>query len=744
VISNIKGTEGYGAGTIKKTIHEGSESIMFSVLQETQYMYPFKSSVREIVSNCLDSITERDNSLRILSGELKVEDLYIEKEGSEMADSGFNAEYYAPAWLSNDKKVYITYIENDTNERDRIMFKDYGVGLGGNRLINYFSLGFSSKRKSKNQLGSFGLGAKSLLATGVDFYTVTSGYNGKIFSFNIYKDHIESAITKFEEDGTMNNEEVFFEGTEKEYRTYYRTTTEKNFVVVECEVKRFRKNDFITSIENQLGYIPGIELRIKDGEYPSSSGTIRNIENKVLIRQGNIMVGEADYYSVPQILLRPGDESNVCISYGPINFEELEMKRYTGNVCFVLNINEVDVTPSRESVIWNNKTREAIKTAFLLAQQEAEKIISDQLVGIDNLIDYYKAFNDLIGSASSSTGLSELYKIIDKKDIKATFGDFDIVKVAKAIDMSDLLSKGLLFTGETTGNTPSDWKYLNFLSPKFLASMSSIDNANKNTYVYISDKKSSGILRYISNKYGFSSYTNTSIIYIKPELYEKLETMIGTKTPEEVRTGMYATKSSLNMLLAEMIYFIKKNPARVIESSSFTDSDVEMFKQVKQPEYQTKAQLNKAAGLVSVMYGSNGSRYKKYISLSNLPSNSVVYQLSDPLAENIHRVSGVTIGLSQEHFRTYCSNKEFHRQNSFLAEKVFKITGGDFELTPYGVSLLDAGSSSNFVERKLELSALNFCKGNFTDVKINKSTFDAQCHRFLTRNKSALGIYADN
>jgi hypothetical protein len=49
------------------------------------------------------------------------------------------------------------------------------------------------------------------------------------------------------------------------------------------------------------------------------------------------------------------------ISYGTINFEELEMKKYTGNVSFILNINEVDVTPSRENVIWNTKTREAVK-----------------------------------------------------------------------------------------------------------------------------------------------------------------------------------------------------------------------------------------------------------------------------------------------------------------------------------------------------------------------------------------------
>jgi hypothetical protein len=58
MIPNIKSSEGIGDGVLKKVIHAGSESIMFSVLQETQYVYPFKSSVREIVSNCLDSVTE--------------------------------------------------------------------------------------------------------------------------------------------------------------------------------------------------------------------------------------------------------------------------------------------------------------------------------------------------------------------------------------------------------------------------------------------------------------------------------------------------------------------------------------------------------------------------------------------------------------------------------------------------------------------------------------------------------------
>jgi hypothetical protein len=68
-------------------------------------------------------------------------------------------------------------------------------------------------------LGSFGLGAKSLLATGVDFYTVTSRYNGR--EYFSYKDHVVSAIAKFEDD-IVNEVEIFFEGLDNEYSVYYR------------------------------------------------------------------------------------------------------------------------------------------------------------------------------------------------------------------------------------------------------------------------------------------------------------------------------------------------------------------------------------------------------------------------------------------------------------------------------------------------------------------------------------------
>jgi hypothetical protein len=117
---------------------------MFSVLQETQYVYPFKSSVREIVSNCLDSVTERNNSRKIINGAAGLRSVHY-KEGTEFSGSGFNADYYDLNWLSNNDNVQIVYVDNDTPTRDRIKFIDHGVGLGGERLINYFSLGYHQR-----------------------------------------------------------------------------------------------------------------------------------------------------------------------------------------------------------------------------------------------------------------------------------------------------------------------------------------------------------------------------------------------------------------------------------------------------------------------------------------------------------------------------------------------------------------------------------------------------------------------
>jgi hypothetical protein len=67
-------------------------------------------------------------------------------------------------------------------------------------------------------LGLFGLGAKVVSSYRSRFIT-TSRYNGESL-FHVYKDHVVSAIAKFEDD-IVNEVEIFFEGLDNEYSVYH-------------------------------------------------------------------------------------------------------------------------------------------------------------------------------------------------------------------------------------------------------------------------------------------------------------------------------------------------------------------------------------------------------------------------------------------------------------------------------------------------------------------------------------------
>jgi len=144
-------------GGFKKQIDEGAMSLMMEILQRYQYQFPIRSSIREITSNGIDSIKEREVAREILTGKAKVEDYFVDMEGDMYKDSKFDPGYYDLKWFSTDQNVYITYHANSDLEKDFVTIKDNGVGLGQYRLEKYFNLGYSTKRLSKLPLGKFGL-----------------------------------------------------------------------------------------------------------------------------------------------------------------------------------------------------------------------------------------------------------------------------------------------------------------------------------------------------------------------------------------------------------------------------------------------------------------------------------------------------------------------------------------------------------------------------------------------------------
>lgn len=129
-----------GSSGFKKEFEAGSEALLFSFVQQDQYQFPIPSAIRELVTNCGDSVREKQMFFEINSGRAKVSDYYVEQEGELYKDSKYDPTYYQEKWLSKtDNKIKLIYKVNNNSQRDTFHIIDTGVGLGGLRLEKSFN-----------------------------------------------------------------------------------------------------------------------------------------------------------------------------------------------------------------------------------------------------------------------------------------------------------------------------------------------------------------------------------------------------------------------------------------------------------------------------------------------------------------------------------------------------------------------------------------------------------------------------
>lgn len=372
-ILNQEQTE--GTSGFKKEIDEAGISLLLDTVQIYIYQFPIKSSIREQLSNSIDSLVERDIAKILLKNPERISEFYVEREGDIYKDSRFDPSYYDINYLSNDNTAYITYKETGGDKlRDTITIRDNGVGLGANRLEGYFRISYSSKRLSTKTLGTFGLGCKAPLATGVDCYSLKTAHNGKEFSFLIYKDKIDNCHSKWNVDGTLNDFITFSNG----YKVYYKNTSAKNFAEITWEVKKHQKRDYIDSVKSQLLYFKNpIKFIVDHG-----GGWKEPIEfqAKILHETEDYILAEQHYYSRPHLIV-----NGVC--YGFIEFQELELDQKYGSIGLKLTMDDITVTPSRESLVWDTKTKEGILMKYDNLAKGSEKLINETLANL-SLIDW--------------------------------------------------------------------------------------------------------------------------------------------------------------------------------------------------------------------------------------------------------------------------------------------------------------------------------------------------------------------
>ena len=424
----IKGSEG-----LAKKINKGAEKMVFDILQSTQYSTPIPSTVRELATNGADAQREKEMAIEILTGKAKVEDYYIERHGEQYSDSNFDISYYNLDHLDTENNdVLITYKENEgTGYCDVVTIKDHGVGIGERRLEGVLELGYSTKRNTAENFGAFGLGAKVALSTGVDFYTIETVHNGKRFKMNCYNYKTDFIIPAFNPGlGQPNPYITLSDGT----KVYYEDTKVKNQTLISFGVKKHNRRDYRDAVEEQLMYMPNIKFkRIAEDGYEREE----HIHPRVMHNSENLIISDTYLFSKPHIVLTKDVGAPTGVNYGFVDFRELEMQQMWGPIAFkcparqVINDPEtgeeivlqdgVDVTPSREKVIWNENTKAYIKSVIEAAADEASEIVQEELKQTD-FVSWLIACKQVLTKADSGSVLGRLSNIIDQEQLKPKFG----------------------------------------------------------------------------------------------------------------------------------------------------------------------------------------------------------------------------------------------------------------------------------------------------------------------------------
>jgi hypothetical protein len=197
---------------------------------------------------------------------------------------------------------------------------------------------------------------------------MTTRYNGKKTSFNIYNSKIEPVTPRFNLETEQENQWFEMNG----HKVYYESTEDKNGVDISLQVKKHHKNIYIDGVRSQLMYFP--EVRFK--EITGSTVAEINTSAQILYQNDVMVISNNALHNVPHLIVDR-------VNYGNIDFTELEMDAKKGNVGVKVTSQDVTVNPSRESVIWDDKTREAINNALGTVVLAASEIIEKEMTTKD-------------------------------------------------------------------------------------------------------------------------------------------------------------------------------------------------------------------------------------------------------------------------------------------------------------------------------------------------------------------------
>jgi len=377
----------------KMRLSENAQSMVFQLFTKNVYSNPIGTVVREITSNCFDSHVE--------------------------------AKVKAPVIIRKtvDKQTNTIYIS----------FIDYGVGMSPDRVENIYGVYFeSTKRVDNTQIGGFGIGGKTPLAykrsTGMgegeydnSFYVITN-FDGICYYYLIYEGADTPVISLLHSEPTIEH-----------------NGTEVRIPILSKDI-----NTFANEMARQLYYFEDIIFEGFEDTYKASTLT-----NDYQIIRGNSFLFRGTDYS---------NDIHIClgrVAY-PIDYSVLGLSSsdYRLPIALKLEVGDIGVTVSRESLDYSEATIKLLKSKLIIAKAEIIELISKQYENIVTLEDYFSVKNDF-GQLKFNNGTTMYVgNLIKKSDI-----DFSNFKYSFTKFPNDQQLFNFFFDVKIYGKKPSRSRY---------------------------------------------------------------------------------------------------------------------------------------------------------------------------------------------------------------------------------------------------------------------------------------------
>ena len=354
--------------TIKMRLNENAATMVFQMFTKNIYSNPIGTVVREITSNCFDSHVE--------------------------------AGIKAPVLI---KKSF-----DDQTNTHYISFIDYGVGMSPDRIKNVYAVYFeSTKRADNQQIGGFGIGAKSILAykrpTGYgtgeydnSFYVITV-YNGVKYYYCIVEgtDSPEISLLHEEETTEHNGTEVRIPVLEKDLDTFAKEMVRQLYYFEDIIFEGFENTRYGDTLLNEYQIIHGKTFLYRGTEYSSTM---------------HVCLGRVAY---------------------PIDYDVLGLnsRNYYIPVAVKLEVGEINVTASREQLDYSEHTIKVLKKKLDEVKAEITQLLIKQYENIVTLRDYFQ-FENEFGELRFPNGITlPVTSLINQNDVDLSNFKYSFMKM---------------------------------------------------------------------------------------------------------------------------------------------------------------------------------------------------------------------------------------------------------------------------------------------------------------------------